>query len=639
MQMRRIAKQKEPVEDSRRVAIYARKSAITHKGDSTGVQIKQCSDYACSQLSLPEDYEFSIFTDKGLSGYYSDRPDFQKMLREIEANRIRAVVCYKLDRISRKTSDLLSLLDFFERHHVVLLVCSNNINTSVSTSKIMISFLAIIAEFERDILTERITDNLYELAKDGRWMGGIPPTGYERYRISVGAGKNKTAVTHLKTLPAEKKLVVEIFETFLKLHSVNQTRVEINKKYKTKNGNSFRERGIRDILINPIYCIADKDAFQFFYEQESSICADEAAFDGTHGISSYNRHIHDKIEDDESTFVSPKFSTKTGFKDISEWLITIGNHEGFIRGKDWVQAQVILDEIADHYNRPRNASLALLGGKLSCPRCGKRLRVLAQTGRFNPDGTQRFRYGCPAHMEDQSCEQMPIHGQELDLFVMDELSKLAEKNSKYYSILMNKKVLSTLQRNSAEQELVAARKEIKRMEGEIAAQVRNLREAADTLRPFIQTDIEEITVELAEKKKIVQELEKKTASDEDLSQDLDEVRETLINFRKLTENCSYEDKFGLVQSILDRVIVKEENGMLVVHIFIKGNPHGIYDDFYDGQEEQGPSDNTNLSADPSVKDLPQGQMYSQDEYRKHDSHYGRCRTAGSVLSDHESAGP
>ena len=134
-------------EDLWSVAIYARKSRITNKGDSIGVQFKQSADYAINQLSLPENYEFLHYEDKGLSGYYSDRPDFQRLLHDIDKGKIKAVACYKLDRISRKTSDLMRLLEYFERHNVTLLVCSNNINTKISTSKIIIQVLAIIAEF------------------------------------------------------------------------------------------------------------------------------------------------------------------------------------------------------------------------------------------------------------------------------------------------------------------------------------------------------------------------------------------------------------------------------------------------------------------------------------------------------------
>lgn len=543
-------------EDTRAVAIYARKSVITHKGDSTGIQIRQCSDYASSQLSLPEDYDYKIYTDKGLSGYYSDRPDFQRMLHDIESNRIKAVACYKLDRISRKTSDLMSLLDFFERHNVVLLVCSNNINTSVSTSKIMISFLAIIAEFERDILTERVTDNLYELAKDGRWMGGLPPTGFDRYRVSVGSGKNKTSVTHLKSKTDERKMVIEIFNTFLRLRSVNQTMAEINKKYRTVRGNAFRTRAIRDILTNPIYCSADRDAYEYFYDNEASICADEEAFDGTHAVSCYNRRIHSKTEDDDSTFFRPKFTLKIDFREISDWLITIADHEGFVSGKDWVRTQELLQEISDKYNRPHNSSQALLSGKVYCAKCGSRMNVLAQSGRFNPDGTQRFRYGCPIHIREKTCPQMHIHGQELDHFVIKQISEIAhDKGGRYYTQLMDRKVSQEIRSNAIEMELAETKREIRRMESDIAAQVRNLRQADETIRPYIQEDIENLNNEIAVKKKIEKKLEQKVASAEDVSDELKDIRNILINFKSMTEDSSYEERVKLVHSIVDRVMV------------------------------------------------------------------------------------
>ena len=268
--------------DLRDVAIYTRKSKLTHMGDSTGIQMKQSADFARSQLNLPEDYCFLEYEDKGLSGYYADRPDFQRMLHDIEAGKIRAVVCYKLDRISRKTSDLLRLIDFFNKHDVALLVCSNNINTLISTSKIMISFLAIIAEFERDIIAERIADNLIELAKDGRWMGGCTPTGFKAIRNTIGSGKNKTSITHLEPTPDEKKMVQQIFKTFRQCRSINKTATTIGEDYKTKFGKEHTSLSIKDILSNPIYCTADEISFDYFYQKNGNICSDEKDFDAIH---------------------------------------------------------------------------------------------------------------------------------------------------------------------------------------------------------------------------------------------------------------------------------------------------------------------------------------------------------------------
>ena len=64
--------------DTRGVAIYARKSRITNKGDSIGVQFKQCAEYAKKELRLDDDFTFMEYEDKGLSGYFSDRPDFSE---------------------------------------------------------------------------------------------------------------------------------------------------------------------------------------------------------------------------------------------------------------------------------------------------------------------------------------------------------------------------------------------------------------------------------------------------------------------------------------------------------------------------------------------------------------------------------
>ncbi|MFR7960990.1 MAG: hypothetical protein ACLU6P_11555 [Roseburia intestinalis] len=63
---------------------------------------------------------------------------------------------------------------------------------------------AVIAEFERDTLTERIIDNMMELAKDGRWLGGNTPMGFTVRRVTTGSGKGKSAYSYLESLPEEK---------------------------------------------------------------------------------------------------------------------------------------------------------------------------------------------------------------------------------------------------------------------------------------------------------------------------------------------------------------------------------------------------------------------------------------------------
>ncbi len=114
-------------------------------------------------------------------------------------------------------------MDFLEMYHVDLLICSNGINTASGLYKIFIQIFAVIAEFERDTLTERIVDNMMELAKDGRWLGGNTPTGFTVRRGKTGSGKNKSAYSYLESIPEEKAMIQKLYEIFTATRSIKKT--------------------------------------------------------------------------------------------------------------------------------------------------------------------------------------------------------------------------------------------------------------------------------------------------------------------------------------------------------------------------------------------------------------------------------
>ena len=182
-----MKKQRKVEKDNRGVAIYARKSRITNKGDSIGVQFKQCADYAKKELGLDEEYEFLQYEDKGLSGYFSDRPDFQRMLHDVQDGKIKAIVCYKLDRVGRKQWLNPNPPDgSWEMYHVDLLVAQTSINTASGLYKIFIQIFAFIARNLKGYsFVERIVDNMMELAKDGRWLGSNTPIGFTVRRVTT----------------------------------------------------------------------------------------------------------------------------------------------------------------------------------------------------------------------------------------------------------------------------------------------------------------------------------------------------------------------------------------------------------------------------------------------------------------------
>ncbi|MBQ9061491.1 MAG: recombinase family protein [Eubacterium sp.] len=557
-------------QDDRAVVIYARKSKITHKGDSIANQEEYCKEYARLHLQLPADYEFRIYEDEGKSGFYADRPDFQRMIRDVEQNRIRAIVCYKLDRISRKMSDLTAMIDYLNKHGVALLISSNNLNTQDSNSKMMIQMLGIIAEFERDIIKERITDNLIELAKDGRWMGGIPPTGFTVDRSKYGSGNRKNGYAYLITIPEEKKLIQRVFRVFLETRSYNAAANRLNEEgLKTKTGMDFSMRAVRDIVTNPVYCRADQEAYRYFVENEGNVYGEEVDFNGNHGISVYNRTRQMREESDDSTFLRPEFSRTIREKDIDEWIIAIGRHEGFIDGKDWVQAQSLKEDIADRYNRPHRATNALLAGLMYCPKCHRRLNVIPESNRFT-HGKPRFKYACPNAVRKGPCNYQAVHGVEMDEYIVEKLSSLSDEEQNYYLQNIQRQIDQAVKSDKTQQDILTLQKEIDRLDRDTRAQVKALRSATEATWSYLEADINEMAEEIAEKRKLLSSLERDLEDQQSHLRNYEEIRNTLLSFSELVKDAEPAEIINLISTVIERVYVTRDGKEEICHIYIKG---------------------------------------------------------------------
>jgi len=631
-------------EDTRKVAIYTRKSVITNKGDSIGVQMKQSAEYAVNQLKLPEDYEFAQYSDKGLSGYYADRPDFQRMLHDIDAGKIRAVACYKLDRISRKTSDLMRLLEYLEKNDVILLVCSNNINTQISTSKIIIQVLAIIAEFERDILTERIQDNLMELSKDGRWMGGQTPTGFDKERVATGSGKNKSAVSFLVTIPEQKEQVQLIFKKFLETRSYNRTKDYMNENgYVTKNGLPYRLRAISDILHNPVYCTADQTSYQYFLDNGANVAGNIEAYDGKHALSGYNKTDHVKDEHEDSTFFNPKFTQLCLRKPLNEWIISVGKHEPFVSSEDWITAQQLMKAIEDQYNRPHRKTNALLAGLMICPKCGKKLNVVSEPGRWTR-GRPRFKYVCPGFRKKE-CVFLAVDGVKLDDQVVRQLASLVDDQKDMYFKLIEAKIREFARSDAAEREYQETKKEVEKIKEDIATQIRNLREADDVLKKFIQDDVTAMSADLQRKEAMLLRLEAERDNNSQSIDDLSQVKKKLLNFKESWKTATPEELVSMIQAVVERVYVLYEDEEPVAHIFLKGCIKDDYTSFFDTVGYI-PFDGTgvlkvdlcmNQDQIDSGLEATHTQMSSADQNRELHSHFCRSPASSRVQQADESA--
>ena len=166
--------------NEKRCAIYARKSTA-HGMDqvytSIDAQLDACAKYieahAANGWVLAK-----TFRDVAISGGTMERPGMQDLLTQIRAGKVDVVVTYKLDRISRSIRDFSNLMYELDQRGVSLVIVTQNFDTATPMGKLCINFLSSFAEFERDMIRDRIRDKAAANAAQGLWTGGSPPYGY-----------------------------------------------------------------------------------------------------------------------------------------------------------------------------------------------------------------------------------------------------------------------------------------------------------------------------------------------------------------------------------------------------------------------------------------------------------------------------
>src|SRR3979490_3169203 len=165
-----------------RCAVYTRKSSeegLRVAFNSLEAQRESCEAYIASQraegwLLVPDRYD-----DGGFSGGTLDRPALKRLLRDIEAGQVDVVVVYKIDRLSRSLMDFSRLVEVFDKHEVTFVSVTQSFNTTTSMGRLTLNILLSFAQFEREVIGERIRDKFAASRARGMWMGGSVPLGYD----------------------------------------------------------------------------------------------------------------------------------------------------------------------------------------------------------------------------------------------------------------------------------------------------------------------------------------------------------------------------------------------------------------------------------------------------------------------------
>ena len=205
-----------------KVAIYSRKSKFTGKGESIENQVQMCKDYLFNQNRNNESFEFLIYEDEGFSGGNTNRPEFQRLMNDVALKKFDILICYRLDRISRNVADFSSTLETLQRYDVDFVSIREQFDTSSPMGRAMIYIASVFAQLERETIAERVRDNMLELAKSGRWLGGTPPLGYKS-KPATYFDENMTerSMVRLSSDDEELKIVKLIFDKYLELKSLS----------------------------------------------------------------------------------------------------------------------------------------------------------------------------------------------------------------------------------------------------------------------------------------------------------------------------------------------------------------------------------------------------------------------------------
>ena len=228
-----------------RCAVYTRKSTdegLDAEFNSLDAQREACEAYILSQrpegwVLVPDRYD-----DGGVSGGTLERPALQRLMRDVEHGLVDVVVVYKIDRLSRSLSDFSKLVDLFDIHDVTFVSVTQSFNTTTSMGRLTLNILLSFAQFEREVIGERIRDKFAASRKKGMWMGGQVPMGY---RV-----ENRKLVIHAE----EAALVRSIFERFLAIGSGTVlARMLVAEGVRRKNGQPFDKGILYKLLNNRVY--------------------------------------------------------------------------------------------------------------------------------------------------------------------------------------------------------------------------------------------------------------------------------------------------------------------------------------------------------------------------------------------------
>ena len=489
-------------------AIYTRVSTPGQdNGDFTSIdnQREACEAYIASQkgkrwVCLPDHYD-----DVGVSGGTLDRPALFALLQDLESGRVKVVVCYKLDRLSRSLSDFTRLMDEFKDWGVAFVSVTESFATDTPVGRFTMGLLATFAEFERATIAQRTSDKMSAARRRGRWTGGVPVLGY---CVHLEGGK-------LVVNQDEADQVRTIFAIYIKKQSLLAVVEELNRRGwttkrhvartgKVTGGGPWTKTNLHHLLVNPIYigCV---------------------------------RHRGEVYE---------------------------GAHDAVIEQSTWDKAQALLQENRQNGGaRAKNRYGHLLRGLLHCSKCGTAYSpsVTKKNGRV-----YRY-YVCSGAQKTgwHTCPKPSLQAKQIEDLIVDQIRHIGKDTALVRETVRQVQVAKKEQKPA----LVAEQRRLTRQRGKAQQEIRSLLNAlaaGQANGPSLSDRLAALETKVAKLDRRLTEILGEIAALDGSSVNQAEVAKALSLFDPIWDVLFPMEQERIIQLLIERIEYDGKTGRLAI---------------------------------------------------------------------------
>lgn len=425
----------------------------TNNGDEAYYRMSEILEYPEEQIVVTEEHltELAKLRKSKGNGWKSSKSEKAKLLQDATERKFDLVLTWKINRLSRNLQDSLEIINTLEKYNITYKSYSEPFETDTPAGKMQFQIMSLVAEFERNTISQNVKMGMCAKAKAGEWCGGIAPLGYKWVQIESTQHSSRKK-SRLEIDEKEAQTVRLIFELYASGKGYKAIANQLNKAgYKTKRGNYFSVAPLRDILMNPVYI----------------------------GKVRFN--------------VRRDWNEKRRSNKNPNPIIADGIHKAIIEQELWDKVQFMLEQRKGKPSRIYDGEYPLTG-ILKCPECGAGM-VLSRTTNTLKDGTKKkiTYYACGAWKNKGTavCHSNSIRVEKANNTVYRELEKL----------FSNEKILeSVLKRVNAEnvKRIESAKKRVKICESDIEECEKKKNKIFEAYEKGIFTDKEFI-----ERKKVI----------------------------------------------------------------------------------------------------------------------------------------